>query len=140
MQLNAYLVFNGQCEEAFTLYQKCLGGKIDAMIPHEGTPAADQVPPDWRKKIIHAHLTVGDTVLMGSDAPPDHFLKPQGFSVNISVKNAADAERIFHELAEKGTIRMPIQETFWAVRFGMLVDRFGTPWMINCMKAVEKSA
>jgi PhnB protein len=135
MQLNPYLFFNGQCEAAFKFYEKCLGGKIEAMILHEGTPAADQVPAEWRKKILHARLVVGDQVLMGSDAPPDRFQKPQGFSVSLGVKDPAEAERIFLALAENGKVRMPIQKTFWAARFGMLVDRFGIPWMLNCEKA-----
>jgi PhnB protein len=135
MQLNPYLLFNGQCEAAFRFYERCLGGKIVAMMPHAGTPAEGQVPPEWREKIIHARLVVGDQVLMGSDAPPDHFEKPQGFSVTLGIDNPVEAERVFNALAENGTVRMPIQPTFWAERFGMLVDRFGIPWMINCEKS-----
>jgi len=135
MQLNPYLLFNGQCEAAFRFYERCLGGKIVAMMPHAGTPAEGQVPPECRDKIIHARLVVGDQVLMGSDAPPDHFEKPQGFSVTLGIDNPVEAERLFNALAENGTVRMPIQQTFWAERFGMLVDRFGIPWMINCEKS-----
>ncbi len=135
MQLNPYLTFRGECEAAFKFYAKVLGGKIEAMMPHEGTPAAEHVPPEWRSKIMHARLTVGDKVLMGSDAPPAHHEPMKGFSVTLGVEDPADAERIFHALAENGTVRMPIQQTFWAARFGMLVDRFGTPWMINCERA-----
>ena len=136
MQVNSYLLFNGQCENAFKFYAKGLGGQIEAMIPHEGTPAADQVPAEWRGKILHARLNIGDQVLMGSDAPPDRFQKPQGFSVNIQVKEPAEAERIFKALGENAQATvMPIQETFWTKRFGMLVDQFGTPWMVNCAKA-----
>jgi len=135
MQLNPYLTFSGQCEAAFRFYEKVLGGKIEAMMPHAGTPAAEHVPPEWRSKIMHARLTVGDKVLMGSDAPPAHHEPMKGFSVTLGVEDPADAERIFHALAENGTVRMPIQQTFWAARFGMLVDRFGTPWMINCEQA-----
>ena len=135
MQLNPYLTFNGQCEAAFKFYERCLGGKIEAMIPHAGTPAEQHVPPEWRKKILHARLTVGGEVLMGSDAPPDRYEEPKGFSVSLQIKDPADAERIFALLAENGAVRMPLQQTFWAARFGMLVDRFGTPWMINCDQA-----
>lgn len=136
MQLNSYLNFNGQCEAAFKFYAKCLNGKIEAMIPHEGTPAADHVPAEWRSKIMHARLAIGDQVLMGSDAPPSYFQKPQGFSVNIQVKEPAEADRVFKALGENGKATiMPIQQTFWAARFGMLVDQFGTPWMVNCEKA-----
>jgi len=140
MQVNPYLFFNGQCEAAFKFYEKLLGGKILAMMPHEGTPAANSVPAEWRSKIIHARMVAGDQILMGSDAPPDHHQKPQGFSVNIGVNNPTEAERIFHALVEGGTATMPIGETFWATRFGMLVDRFGIPWMVNCEKAAEKAA
>ena len=134
MQLNPYLTFNGQCEAAFKFYEQCLGGKIVAMLPHAGTPAEEHVPAEWRNKIMHARLIVGDDVLMGSDAPPDRYEGSKGFSVTLGVDNPAEAERVFNALAEKGTVQMPIQETFWAVRFGMLVDRFGIPWMINCEK------
>ena len=88
MQLISYLHFDGQCENAFKFYAKCLGGKIEAMIPHEGSPAAAQVPPEWGKKILHARLAIGNQVLMASDAPPGHFQKPQGFSVNIQVERS----------------------------------------------------
>ena len=135
MEMNPYLTFNGQCEAAFKFYAQCLGGKIDAMIIHGGTPAEQHVPPEWRNKILHARLTMGDEVLMGSDAPPERYEAPRGFSVSLQVKNPAEAERIFQALAENGKVQMPFQETFWAHRFGMAVDRFGIPWMINCEKA-----
>jgi|SRR5262245_7488984 len=132
MQLNPYLTFKGQCEEAFKFYEKCLGGKIVAMVPHTGTPAAEHVPAEWRNKILHARLTIGDQVLMGSDAPPDRYEPSKGFSVTLGINDPAEAERVFKALAEKGTVQMPLEQTFWALRFGMLVDRFGIPWMINC--------
>jgi PhnB protein len=135
MQLNPYLNFNGQCEAAFKFYEQCLGGKIVSMFTYEGTPMADQVPPAWRNKIIHATLMVGDKVLMGSDAPPERYEKPKGSSVFVAVKDPAEAERIFNALAKNGTVSMPLQQTFWAQRFGMLVDQFGIPWMINCEQA-----
>jgi PhnB protein len=130
--LNPYVFLNGQCEAAFKAYEKILGGKIEVMIPHAGTPGEGHVPPEWGTKIMHGRMRIGDDVLMASDAPPGHFQQPQGFSVSLQIKNPVDAERIFHALAEGGRINMPIQQTFWAVRFGMLVDRFGIPWMINC--------
>jgi PhnB protein len=135
MQLNPYLSFNGKCEEAFKFYERCLGGKIVAMMTYGGSPMEGHTPPEWRNKIMHARLTVGDEVLMGSDAPPDRYEGAKGISVTLGIDKPADAERIFHALAQNGTVQMPIQETFWATRFGMLVDQFGTPWMINCEKA-----
>jgi PhnB protein len=135
MQLNPYLTFNGQCEAAFKFYEKVLGGKVEAMMPHEGSPMAEHVPPEWRSKIMHARLSVGDNLLMGSDAPPDHYEQMKGFSVTLGIDDPGLAERLFHALSENGTVQMPIQKTFWAARFGMLVDQFGTPWMINCEQA-----
>ena len=135
MRVNSYLTFNGDCESAFKFYEKCLGGKIQALMPHEGTPMASHVPAGWRNKIMHASMQVGDELLMGSDAPPDHYRKPQGFSVTLNVSDTAESERIFRELSQDGTVQMPLQETFWAKRFGMFTDRFGIPWMINCGNA-----
>jgi PhnB protein len=132
MHLNPYLTFKGNCADAFKFYEKCLGGKIVMLMTHEGSPAAEQVPAGWRDKIMHAHLTVGDKALMGSDAPPDHYEPMKGFSVSHTVDTPADAERVFKALSEKGTVQMPIQQTFFAARFGTLVDQFGTPWMIFC--------
>ncbi|MBF9233009.1 VOC family protein [Microvirga alba] len=134
MQMNPYLIFNGRCEEAFKFYAKCLGGEIVAMIPHRGTPAADHVPPESLDTILHARLVAGGNVLMGSDASPDRYEGTKGFSVSINTEDPSEAERVFHALAENGAVRMPMQETFWAVRFGMLVDQFGIPWMVNCEK------
>jgi PhnB protein len=132
MQLDPYLLFNGNCKEAFTFYEKLLGGKIEMMMTHGESPMKDQVKPEWRDKIIHTAMKVGDRVLMASDAPPEHYEPMQGFSVSINVKEPAEAERIFQALAENGQVRMPLQKTFFSASFGMLVDRFGTPWMVNC--------
>ncbi|MGB2592853.1 MAG: VOC family protein [Candidatus Acidiferrum sp.] len=140
MQLNAYLLFNGQCEEAFRFYEKALGGKIELLSNFGDSPMAGQVPAEWGTKVMHGRMTLGDTYIMGSDAPPGRYQAPQGFSVSLGVKEAAEAERIFQELAQDGKIHMPIQKTFWSVRFGMLVDRFGIPWMINCEQAAEQAA
>ncbi|MEX2142911.1 MAG: VOC family protein [Pirellulales bacterium] len=122
MQINPYLMFNGQCEEAFRFYEKVLRGKIEAMIPHAGTPAEGHVPPEWHEKIMHARLVVGEGVLMASDAPTGRQDKLQGFSVSLQIPDTAEAERVFHALAEGGSTTMSMQETFWALRFGMCVD------------------
>ena len=120
MRLNPHLAFNGQCEAAFKFYEKCLGGKIVMMVTYGDSPGAEQTPPDWRNKIIHATFALGDHVLQGADAPPERYRKPQGFSVLLNVGAAAEADRIFKSLAEKGAVEMPLQETFWALRFSML--------------------
>ena len=132
MHLNPYIFFNGDCEEAFKFYEQTLGAKIDGMLTHAGTPAEEHVPAEWRDKIIHARLIIGDTPLMASDAPPGHYQAPQGFSVSVGLKDPAEAERIFNALSENGKVQMPFQKTFWSVGFGMCVDRFGIPWMVNC--------
>lgn len=132
MKLIPYLNFDGRCREAFEFYEQLLDGKIEAMIPFEGTPAAEHVPAGARDSIMHARLVVGDDALMASDAP-DRYQEPKGFHVSINVTDSAKARRVFDALAEKGTVEMPFEKTFWAAGgFGMVVDRFGTPWMINC--------
>ena len=135
MRIDAYLMFNGNCEEAFRFYEKVLDGRIEAMFPHEGTPAEEHVAPEWRKKIMHACLVIDDAMLMASDAPPQFKQDMSGFSVSLRIDDPARAERVFNALSEKGAVKMPFQQTFWAHRFGMLTDQFGVPWMINCEKA-----
>ncbi len=132
LQLNPYLLFKGQCEEAFQFYAQVLGGKIEGTFTFGASPMADKMPPAWKNKIMHMSMTVNGTVLMGSDPPPDQYSEPKGFSVSLNLSDVAEAERIFQALSAGATITMPIQQTFWAARFGMLVDRFGIPWMINC--------
>ena len=140
MNLNPYLMFDGTCRAAFEFYADALGGTVTMMMTHADSPVQDQTPPEWRDRIMHARLTVGDIVLMGSDSPPGRHQAMQGFSVSLNVDCAADAERIFHALAEGGTVGMPMQQTFWAVKFGMAVDRFGTPWIVNCELAPQAAS
>jgi PhnB protein len=140
MQVTPYLNFNCDCEAAFRFYERVLGGKIEAMMTHGESPIAGEVPPNWHSRILHARLVIGDAVLMASDSPPEMYQQPQGLFVSIGLQDVADAERIFHALAEGGSVTMPIEKTFWAERFGMLVDRYGIPWMINCANAEGLSA
>jgi PhnB protein len=132
MEVNPYLNFNGNCEEAFKFYEQCLSGKIETIHTFAGSPMENQLPPEWRDKVMHIRMTVGSTVLMGSDGPGDHYQTPQGFSVSLNLKDAAEADRVYAALSANGKIRMAIQKTFWAARFAMFTDKFGTPWMINC--------
>ena len=134
MKVIPYLFFNGQCEEAFKFYEKVLGAKIEAMLPYKDMPGDMQHPPELLNKIMHARMSIGDQVVMASDSPADRFNKPQGFDLNLSVEKPEEADRIFKALSEGAQITMPIAETFWAQRFGVLVDKFGTPWMVNCEK------
>jgi PhnB protein len=132
MQMNPYLSFKGECEEAFKFYERCLGGHLGAIFRYAGTPLANQVPADWSDKVMHGSVTVGDRVLMGGDVAPDRYEEPKGFSMSLHIKSTADAERVFHELAKGGRVVMTLEKTHWAALFGMLVDRFGIPWLINC--------
>jgi PhnB protein len=136
---NVYLNFNGHCEEAFKFYEKTLGGKILAMMTAKGTPMEKNVPPELLNRIMHARMMVGTTIIMGSDVPAAQFRQPQGFAVNVNVETPAEADRIYAALAQGGMEIMAIAETFWAHRFGMCVDKWGTPWMVNCEKPMNAS-
>jgi PhnB protein len=132
MEVTPYLNFPGNCREAFQFYEKNLGGKIEVLQTHGETPMKDQVPADWQNRVMHAQLDLGGALLFGADSPPDQYEKPQGLSIALAVHDPGDAERKFKALAEGGTVTMPMQQTFWAQRFGMVTDRFGVPWMVNC--------
>ena len=136
MQINPYLSFDGECEAAFKFYERCLGGKIESLFTHEAMPpeAKAQMPGVDPKRIMHAHLSVGDQAIMGADGPPGG-KKPQGFSVSLTLKSVSDGKRVFDELAQGGQVLMPFAPTFWSPGFGMLTDRFGIPWMVNCEQA-----
>jgi PhnB protein len=135
MQVNPYLFYDGNCEAALKFYEKALGGKIDALMTYEGAPQSMPIPPGWNKKVMHAHMTIDGEALMASDAPPGHFHQPQGFSVSLQIDDAAEAERKFKALAEGGSVNMPFGKTFWSKGFGMCVDQFGIPWMVNVPEA-----
>ncbi len=135
MRMHPYLSFKGDCEAAFRFYEQCLGAHVGAMFRYGGTPMADDVPADWSDKVMHASLTLGDQGLMGGDVTPDRYEEPKGFSLALNMTSTADAERVFAELASDGRVVVPLEQTFWAVRFGMVVDRFGIPWLINCEEA-----
>ena len=132
MKLYPNLTFDGECEAAFKFYEECLHGSTVFMMTYEDTPMDLKSPSDWRKKISHATFAHADFTFYGSDAPPGQYRKPQGFTLQFNLSDAVEAERIFKTLAENGTVQMPLQETFWALRFGVLVDQFGIPWLINC--------
>lgn len=132
MRMNPYLSFNGDCEAAFTFYEQHLDAQPGPLFRYGGSPMSGDVPPDWSNKIMHGTVTIGGQVLMGGDVAPDRFEAPKGFSLSLQIDRTSEAERVFHALAEGGTIVMPLQQTFWAARFGMIVDRFGIPWLINC--------
>lgn len=133
MQIEPYVIFDGQCREAFTHYATCLGGRVDFHAYGDMPPGGDgpAQPPD---RIMHARLEAAGAVLLGSDGPGGDGPKDAVW-VSVGVADPAEADRIFAALSTGGHIVMPIGETFWAQRFGMLKDRFGVSWMVNCHKA-----
>lgn len=137
MDVCAYLNFPGTCAEAFRFYEQLFGGRILVMQTHAESPMKDQTPADWQHAIIHVRMQVGTSLLMGSDAPPKYFEKPQGFAVSITFADAATTERVFNGLADGGRVTMAFQRTFWSPGFGGVIDRFGTPWMVNTEAAQE---
>lgn len=132
MKMYTYLNYGGNCEQAFRFYEKHLGGKITMMMTHGEQPGASQVPREWKKAILHARISLGETELLGADIPPDRFQPMRSAYLSLMIDTAGEAERIHTLLAEGGEIFMPMQETFFALRFSMLRDKFGTSWMILC--------
>jgi PhnB protein len=129
MQVTTYLNFNGSCEEAFTLYAKIFGGVVQSLLRWSEMPGMNGNSA-MANKIMHASLRIGECEILGADSPPERFQAPAGFNVTLNVDSITEAERIFAQLAEGGTVTMTMGETFFARRFGMAIDRFGIPWMV----------
>ncbi len=130
MKLYTYLNFGGNCEQAFRFYEEHLGGKITMMMTHAQQPDPSAVPPDWKNAILHARLSLGETELLGADVPPERFQPMRSAYLSLVLDSTEEAERVFALLSEGGQVFMPMAETFFAFRFAMLRDRFGTSWMI----------
>jgi PhnB protein len=135
MRFIPYLDFDGQAREAFDFYAKVFNGKITMRMTMGEAPLANELPPEARDRVMHSQLELSNTILMGADGPP-HTVSSRG-CVNIDVSDPAEADRVFKALSEGGEVTMPIAETFWAHRFGMLTDRFGKGWMVNCLKSMD---
>lgn len=135
MKLNPHLNFNGNCAEAYRFYEQHLGARTLFSITYGASPMAGEFPAEYADKIMHATIEIGDVSVMGSDSPPGYYQKPDGFCISLSFDDVAEAERVFNALAENGKVNMPLQQTFWAKKFGMLIDQFGIPWMVNCSEA-----
>ena len=132
MKMHPYLSFKGDCEAAFKYYEQHLDGEMGAIFRYGGPPLSGSVPPDWSDKIMHGSITIGGQTLQAADVAPLQYESPQGFSLTLQIKGAADAERMFEALGSGGQVRLPLEKTFWAERFGMVTDRFGVPWIVNC--------
>jgi PhnB protein len=138
MKVSVHLSFNGTCEEAFATYTRVLDGTPAYSMRYRESPMANQVPPDWQDKLYHATIEVGGITILGGDHLPKE--EPQGFSLVINPATPDDARRVFDALADGGVIQMPLDETFWSPAFGVVVDRFGVPWTINCELAAAPAA
>ena len=130
MRLNTYLNYGGNCAEAFRFYAEHLGARIGMMMKHGDMPDTSKVLPEMSDAVLHAQITIGDSVIMASDVPPDRFKPMRSVYLALNVESDPEAERIFKILADGGEIYMPMQETFFASRYAILRDRFGTSWMI----------
>lgn len=130
MKLHTYLNYGGNCAQAFRFYEQHLGGKITMMMTHGQMPGPSQVPPEWKDAVVHARIELGGTSLMATDVPPDTFQPMRSAYLSLSLDSSEEAERVYALLAAGGEIFMPIQETFFAFRFAMLRDKFGTSWML----------
>ena len=130
--LDSYLFFSGRCAEAMRFYEQALGGKLETVMTYGDSPDPQACTAGAKDLVMHASLLVDGRRLMASDAPPEHPTPPMGgFSLSLQYPTAQEARRVFDLLAAGGEVRMPMQETFWTDAFGMLVDRFGTPWMVG---------
>lgn len=131
MKLVPHLTFDGNCKEAFEFYSEVLGGSL-TMITFGESPAAKQVPQEWGDRIVHATLTLSKSELAGADVPPDEYKKAAGIYLLLEPDNPDEAERQFQALSKNGEVSIPLQEVFWSVAYGSLIDQFGTPWEISC--------
>lgn len=135
-----YLSFDGRCEAAFRFYEERLGATRGGMFPYANSPMAYDVPAEWGAKIMHGSITLGGLTFAGADLPPGRYEQAKGFRIFLEPDEPSEAERLFEALAENAWIEMPITETFWSLRFGVLTDQFGIPWTINCAKPPESAA
>lgn len=133
-QISAYLNFSGNCREAMTFYQECLGGELKLQTVEE-SPVANQMPPEARKSILHSTLALGNSVLMGSDmAGPDGVIRGNAISLTLQCSSEQEILRFFSKLSAGGKITHPLQEEFWGATFGQLTDKFGINWLLNYQK------
>lgn len=134
MKLVPHLTFDGNCREAFEFYQGLFNGSLDITTFGE-SPAGQHLPDDWKDRIVHATLTLSNSELAGADVSSDEYKKAEGFYLLLEPSKPVEAEKLFHALSENGEVVIPLQEMFWSVAYGSVVDRFGTPWEISCTEA-----
>ena len=133
MKLNVHLNFSGNCDEAFSFYEKALGTKRHMTMTYSEAPEGSPVPPDWSDKVMHTSVNLGDGLLMGCDAPPGRSTPIGGFQVAVEMEDQAEVKRVYDTLKEGGSVQMPLMPTFWAPLFGMCTDKFGVAWMVAAL-------
>ena len=133
MNISFHIHFNGTCQDAFEFYATLLDGQIGTMLPFCKSPAADSVPADWQNKIVHANIKLHGIELAGDDLPPGLYQPPKGFYVLLSLENEEKTKAVFEALAAGGEVLFPLQPTFWSPCYGIVVDRFGVAWKLNCV-------
>lgn len=131
MEMSTYLYFNGDCEQAMRFYAEVLGGEVSGVFRNSDAPDPSARMPGADHLVMNMAVKFGNAAILASDAPGDWYTRPAGFNVTVTPQSAAEAERVFTALSAGGEVRMALEETFWAERFAMFTDRFGTPWMIN---------
>lgn len=134
MHIQPYLFFNGRAEEALNFYTQAVGAEVTTLMRFRDSPETsptEMVPKRWSDKVMHANVRIGDTQVMASDGCSEEPLSFRGFSLSLAVSSVIEADRYFTALADGGKVDMPLSETFWSPRFGMLMDRFGVAWMIG---------
>ena len=134
MKVVPHLPFDGQCEKAFQFYEKALGGKIETLMRYADSPMMEKLPPEWKSRIIHGTINIDGQQIAGADAFPNDFHKMQGSQIILNIDDPKEGSKVFLALSQNAKVAMPMQETFWAASFGMMTDKFGIPWMINCSK------
>ncbi len=132
MELEPYIMFDGNCEPALDFYKRVFGGEVTSLNRYAGSPMEGNIPSDWSAKIMHANFKSPSLAFMGADSTQESGASAGRVKLSLSTRDLGEAERIFNALADGGNITMPLEDTFWGAKFGMVSDRFGIQWMVNC--------
>jgi len=140
MLVQPYLMFDGRCEEALEFYRRAVGAEVTALLRWKDSPDPRMAMPGAENKVMHSRLRIGDTTIMASDGRCEGKPEFQGFSLSITAADVAEANQLFAALGEGGQVQMPLSETFFSPRFGMVADRFGVSWMVYVEGPEDRAA
>ncbi|MBU2916375.1 VOC family protein [Psychrosphaera sp. F3M07] len=132
MSLSFHIDFNGNCQAAFEYYAQHLDANIGMLLPYKDSPASSSVPDNWQDKIVHGNIKLAGIEIAGADVRPEHYNKPKGFYLLLTLQTPEQVKQVFAHLSVNGEVLMPPQKTFWSSCYGILVDQFAVPWKINC--------